>query len=191
MSFSEALGQDGKILSGFINTSNVIIPITNVTSLQTNLNLLNSELEAVTNKQHFAEFFAIMPSDNTVAVAVGDSVDFPSDGLFFGDSIIRNGVSDFEFLLKAIGIYKISFQCSIAEAGQLGVLLNGVLVAKSVVGKASTGGQLVCSCLVDVSVVDSTLSIVNPLGNVGALTLTPNAGGLSPVSANLLVERLF
>ncbi len=191
MSFSEALGQDGKILSGFINTSNVVIPITNVTSLQTNLNLLNSELEAVTNKQHFAEFYALMPSDNAVAVAVGDSVDFPSDGLFFGDSIERNGVSDFEFLLKAIGTYKITFQASIAEAGQLGILLNGALVAKSVVGKASTGGQLVCSCLIDVTVVDSTLSIVNPLGNIGSLTLTASAGGASAVSSNLLIERLY
>jgi hypothetical protein len=191
MSFSEALGQGNKILPQYIDNTGIIIPITQVSSLQTNLNLLNLELEAVTNKQHFAEFYALMPPDNAVAVAVGDSIDFPRDGLFFGDSIERSGSSDFEFLLKAIGTYKITFQASIAQAGQLGILLNGALVTKSIVGKASTGGQLFCSCLVNSTVVDSTLSIVNPLGNVGSLTLTVSAGGASAVSANLLIERLF
>lgn len=191
MSLSEALTKSGKIKQDLIDMASIVIPLSNVQALQANLNLLESEITATDNRQHFAEFYAVMPGDNASSIVAGDSIDFPSDGAFYGSSIIRSGVSLYEFILAEVGVYKVSFQASIAEAGQLGILLNGVLVPKSIVGKDSLDGQLVCSCLISVSVVNSTLSIVNPLGSLSSLTLTASAGGASAVSANLLIERLY
>jgi hypothetical protein len=45
-------------------------------------------------------------------------------------------------------------------------------------------------CLIDVNLIDSVLSINNPIGNASAITITPIAGGFKPVSAHLLIKQI-
>ena len=134
-----------------------------------------------------SEFFALMPPDNAATVAPGTAVDFPQDGPTDGE-IVRTGPDT--FLLPEIGTYRVTFQASVAEAGQLIVALNGADVSRTVVGRATGTSQIVGSTLIETTSVNSILEIRNPAGNAAALTLTPLAGGTRPVSANLVIERL-
>jgi len=134
-----------------------------------------------------AEFFALMPGDNSATVAVGAPVSFPQDGPTV-PTITRSGPAT--FVLAAIGTYRVSFQVSVDEAGQLELSLNGTPLAYTVVGRATGTSQLVGESLITTTSVNDTLEVVNPAGNSTALTVTPLAGGTNPVSASLLIERV-
>ena len=135
----------------------------------------------------FADFFALMPGDNADIVAPGTPVDFPQDGPTSGD-ILRASAS--EFIIPEIGVYQVFFQVSVTEAGQLQLELNGAPLAYTVVGRDTGSSQIVGKFLVETTVINSTLRVINPAGNPTALTITPLAGGANPVSAHLLIERL-
>lgn len=135
----------------------------------------------------FADFFALMPGDNADTVAPGTPVDFPQDGPNSGD-ILRASAS--EFIIPEIGTYQVFFEVPVTEAGQLQLELNGAPLAYTVVGRATQTSQIVGKFLVQTTVINSTIRVINPAGNSTALTITPLAGGASPVSAHLLIERL-
>jgi hypothetical protein len=136
----------------------------------------------------FADFYALMPSDNPSAIAVGANVLFPESGASYGQ-ITRLTSSTFN--LHNIGTYKITCQCSISEAGQLAVSLNSSQLAYSVSGRATLTSQIIITCLVQTSSLNNIISIINANGNSTALTLTSNAGGTNAVSAHLLIERIL
>ena len=133
-----------------------------------------------------------MPGDNAATTAAGSAVQFPQDGPF--NNITRLGPSPSQFRLPAIGTYQITFQVSVDEAGQLVVGLDPTTgateLAYTVVGRATGTSQITGTCLVTTTVVDSVLTIRNPVGNSTALTITPVAGGTHPVSAHLVIVRL-
>lgn len=128
-----------------------------------------------------------MPGDNAATVAVGGDVDFPQDGPNTDPSTIARTSPD-TFNLAAIGFYRVSFQVSVSEAGQLVLTLNGNALAYTVVGRASGTSQIAATALVQTTLVNSILTVRNPVGNSVALSITPLAGGTSPVSATLLIE---
>ena len=128
-----------------------------------------------------------MPPDNTATVAPDTPVAFPQDGPTSG-TITR--IDDDTFNLPTIGTYRILFQVSVAEAGQLLINLNGADQAYTVVGRATGTTQIVGMSLVTTTVINTLLEIRNPVGNAAALTITPLAGGTHPVSASLLIERI-
>jgi Collagen triple helix repeat (20 copies). len=137
----------------------------------------------------FSDFFALMPPDNAATVAVGADVSFPQDGpISAGASIARTGPST--FTLSAIGTYQVMFQVSVTEAGQLNLTLNSVELAYTVVGRATGTNQIVGTSLVTTTVTNSVLTVRNPAGNSTALTITPLAGGTSPVSAHLVITQI-
>jgi hypothetical protein len=130
-----------------------------------------------------------MPNDNASTVAAGTDVSFPQNGpALAGTNITR--IDFMTFSLGAIGTYQVMFQVSVNEAGQLDLTLNGSELPYTVVGRATGTSQLVEMALVQTTSVDSTLTVRNPAGNSTALTITPLAGGTSPVSAHLVVTRL-
>jgi hypothetical protein len=141
----------------------------------------------------FADFYALMPSDNSATVAVGGNVNFPQDGPSSGTGMIARIGAD-TFNLTNIGVYQILFQVSVGEAGQLVITLDSgggpVELPYTVVGRATGTTQIVGMTLVQTSVVNSMLSISNPPGNSTALTITPLAGGALPVSAHLMILRI-
>jgi hypothetical protein len=136
----------------------------------------------------YAFFYALMPRDNADTVAVGDSVQFPQNGP--NSSSIQRGERDGVFSLGNVGTYRVTFSASISEAGQLGITLNSRIVDYSVVGRATGTTQILGDVIVTTQEKDTMLSVVNPEGNSTALTVTPEAGGKSPVSASLVIQQL-
>lgn len=140
----------------------------------------------------FADFYALMPPDNAATVAPGGAVDFPNDGPTSGIGIIRTGAGTFN--LADIGVYQIFFQVSVTEAGQLVLTLDSGAgaqeLAYTVVGRATGTSQIIGMALVQTSVINSILTVSNPVGESTALTITPLAGGIDPVSAHLVITRI-
>lgn len=135
----------------------------------------------------FAEFYALMPSDNPATVAPGTAVEFPQNGPLSG-TITR--ISSTQFQLADIGIYMVSWQVSINEPGQLVLELNDVQIPYTVVGRATGTTQISGNSLITTTTTNSILSVINPVGNSTALTITPIAGGANPVSASLVIMRI-
>lgn len=139
----------------------------------------------------FANFFALMPGDNAATVAVGSAVQFPKDGPGGDGTITRSGGSSPSvFQLAAIGAYEVTWQVSVDEAAQLMLRLNSVELNPTVVGRATGTTQLVGSTIIVTTTVNSLLEVINPSGGSTALTVTPVAGGVHPVSATLTIKRL-
>ena len=136
----------------------------------------------------FASFYALMPSDNAATIALGSCVAFPTNNVNIGTDI--SALNTTQFNLVSIGTYQIFFQVSIDEPGQLVIALNDTPLAYTVVGRATGTSQLVGMSFVSTTIVNSTISIMNPPGNSTALTITPIAGGASAVSANLNITRI-
>ena len=145
-------------------------------------------LGSAVGKLSAADYYALMPGDNTATIAPGTDVQFPNDGPFTGSDITRLGPSTFN--LASIGIYQVIFQVSISEAGQLEVALNLAPLPYTVVGRATGTSQIFGVCVVQTFIVNSILSVRNPSGNSPALTITPLAGGADPVSAHLTITRV-
>lgn len=136
----------------------------------------------------YADFFAIMPPDNSATIAPGADVNFPQDGPILSDAITRNGPNT--FTLSEIGTYLIMYSVSIAEAGQLVLTLNDEELPYTVSGRATGTSQITQTVLVTTTTEDSILSVRNPASSAAALTITPVAGGTEPVSAHLVIIKL-
>jgi hypothetical protein len=135
----------------------------------------------------FAEFYALMPPDNPTPVAPGSAVSFPQTGPLSGSI---TSLTSSTFQLSTIGTYRVSFQVSVTEPGQLELTLNGVVLPYTVVGRATGTSEITGDSLVNVATVASVLAVVNPSGESTALTITPLAGGTMPVSASLVIQKL-
>jgi hypothetical protein len=144
----------------------------------------------------FGSFFFVAPPDNAATVAIGGAVDFPQNGPDTdgnpGTGIRRAGVDS--FILPAIGTYEITYQVSVTEAGQLVLTLDSgggpLELSNTVAGRATGTSQIVNSVLITTTVVDSVLTVSNPLANSTALTITPLAGGADPVSGWLVITQI-
>jgi hypothetical protein len=120
---------------------------------------------------------------------VGSPVPFPQNGPSSG---IATRLSSSTFNLPNVGTYEVKWQVSITEAGQLQLAIGGVGLPATVVGRATGTSQIVGSTIITTSVPNSVLSVINPVGNAAALTVTPFAGdgSVNPVSATLAIEQL-
>lgn len=136
----------------------------------------------------YADFYALMPPDNSATVAPGTDVSFPQNGPIANTNIGRLGPSSFN--LGPIGTYQILFQVSVTEAGQLILTLNGADLDYTVAGRATGTSQIVGMAVVTTTAVNSVLTVRNPAGNAAALTITPLAGGTRPVSAHLVITQI-
>jgi hypothetical protein len=136
----------------------------------------------------FADFYALMPGDNSATIAQGTAVSFPSAGPISGSDI--TALSATQFQLSSVGTYNVIWQVSISEAGQLVLEINGTEILSTVVGRATGTSQITGSRLITTSAANSILRVVNPLGNPIALTVTTTAGGSRSVSASLVIMRI-
>ncbi len=136
----------------------------------------------------YADFYALMPPDNSATVAPGTDVSFPQNGPVANTNIGRLGASSFN--LGPIGAYQVLFEVSVTEAGQLVLTLNGQELAYTAVGRATGASQIVGMAIVETTTVNSTLTVRNPADNAAALTITPVAGGTLSVSAHLVITQI-
>ncbi len=137
---------------------------------------------------NFADFYALMPPDNSATVAPGTDVSFPQDGPNSGSDITRTGPSSFN--LAQIGSYQVLFNVGVTEAGQLILTLNGEDLDYTVVGRATGTSDIIGMSIITTTEVNSILTVRNPAGNSTALTITPLAGGTRPVSAHLVITQI-
>ena len=138
----------------------------------------------------FADFYALMPSDNGTAIALGDDVAFPNNGPSSLTDITRVPASTTSFKLGPIGTYQVTFSVPVSIAGQLVVTLNNVELAYGVFGRAAITSPITGSLLITTSSINNVVTIRNPVGNAAALPITVNAGGASAVSAHLVITRV-
>jgi hypothetical protein len=142
----------------------------------------------------YAEFFALMPPDNTATVGSGIPVQFPQNGPTAGVITRRGGPSSPEFVLPNIGKYRVAFSVSVDEAGQLVLALDSgggmVELAYTVYGRATGTSQISGEALVTTTVANSALELRNPTGNTPALTVTPKAGGTHAAVASIVIQQL-
>jgi len=129
-----------------------------------------------------------MPGDNSATIAVGADVLFPQTATSSNTTIARINTSTFN--LAAIGTYQVMFQVSVTEPGQLNLTVNGTEQGYTVSGRATGTSQIVGMALVTTTLINSALTVRNPAGNSTALTITPLAGGASPVSAHLVITQI-
>ncbi len=129
-----------------------------------------------------------MPGDNPDPIAPNEDVAFPQDGPNSGTTVQRT--SDTSFTLTEAGTYLVSFQATAEEAGQLILTLNGTDLPYTVVGRDALGSQITGTVLVTTTADNAVLTVRNPDGTADPLTLTPNAGGTRPVSAQLTIVQL-
>ena len=137
---------------------------------------------------NFADFYALMPPDNSASVAPGTDVSIPQDGPNSGSEITRMGTSSFN--LAQIGSYQVLFNVGVTEAGQLILSLNVEDLDYTVVGRATGTSDIVGISIITTTEVNSILTVRNPAGNSTALTITPLAGGTRPVSAHLVITQI-
>ena len=137
---------------------------------------------------NYADFYALMPPDNTATIAPGADVSFPENGPSSGTDIARIGADSFN--LAGIGTYQIQFLVSVDEAGQLVLTINGAELTYTVFGRATGTSQIYGIAVVTTNAADSVLTVRNPIGNAAALTITPLAGGTQPVSAHLIITQI-
>ena len=130
---------------------------------------------------------AIIPNDNPSPIFPGSAINFPQDGAAFG-GMSRTGPST--FLLPNIGIYIIEFHASINESAQVIMQLNGVDLPQTVVGRSAISTEIFGIYSIKTTIINSIISLLNPSGNPGPITMTQNAGGLRPVSAHLVIRRV-
>lgn len=136
----------------------------------------------------YADFYALMPPDNSATVAPGTDVSFPRNGPIANTNVGRLGPSSFN--LGPIGTYQILFRVSVTEAGQLILTLNGQDLEYTVAGRTTGMSEIVGMAIVSTTAVNSVLTVRNPAGNAAALTITPLAGGTRPVSAHLAITQI-
>lgn len=147
---------------------------------------VNATLQPTTTPS-YADFFSLMPPDNAATIATGGSVEFPQVSAVSGAIF---PISPSGFNLQDIGTYQVMFQVSVTEPGQLVVALNGTELAYTVVGRATGTNQIVGMCIITTTSPNSILEIRNPVSSFTALTITPLAGGVNPVSAHLIITKL-
>lgn len=140
----------------------------------------------------YADFYALMPTDNMATIAVGGAVLFPNDG---PSSAVITRISTSQIKLPAVGTYEVFFQASIDEPGQLVLALDvgagPVEQGQTVVGRATGTSQIVGSALITTTMPNTLLTVRNPAVNATALTLTPHAGSaMNPVSAHLVIKQI-
>jgi hypothetical protein len=135
----------------------------------------------------YAEFYALMPGDNAAPIGTGNPVAFPQNGPATG-GVAR--LDSNEFILTQVGTYRVEFSVPVDEAGQLELTLNGAPLPYTVTGRATGSSLITGEALVTTNGAGSLLSVVNPVGNPTALSISPQAGGSEPVAAWLIIQRL-
>ncbi len=132
-----------------------------------------------------------MPPDNATTVGAGIPIEFPHTGPTEGGIARRNAT---EFVLPAVGTYRVSFSVSLNEPGQLAIALDSgggmVELPNTVLGRATGTSLISGETLVKTVTPNSAIELRNPAGNTPALTITPKAGGTHAAAASFVVQQL-
>ena len=132
----------------------------------------------------YGYFYFLSPSDVPFPIVPGAAIPFPRTGPVSG--IARSSPST--FVLAAVGVYEVSWQVSVNESGQIAASVNGVEVDNTAVGRNALASQIVGDVLIETTVVNSSLRLVN--WGYDLLTMTPCAGGYCSNTGSLVIKRI-
>ena len=135
----------------------------------------------------YADFYALMPTDNATAIEPGGDVAFPEQSFIGSTSITRTTDSSFTF--TEAGIYLVLFNAAVSEAAQLVLTVDGTELPYTLSGTDSALSQITGISIISAGE-NSVLTVSNPASATTSVTLTPSAGGTSAVSAHLTIIRL-
>ena len=134
----------------------------------------------------YATFYALMPTDNAIAIAPNEPIDFPTTATKTNDITVT---SPSVFTVTTAGNYLVMFQASTTEGGQLQLTVNNTPIAYTTVGKSGENTQIVGFAILPLAANDA-ISVINPQASTTGITLTQNAGGASAVAAQLVIAKL-
>ena len=137
----------------------------------------------------FSDFYALQGgafTDNP-AIAAGVAINFPRTAATSG-GITPSTISSFN--LPTIGTYLVLFQVDTTAANQLALRLNSGVIADSVVGRATGTSQITGISLVNTTISNSVLEVINPPGSPTEVAIPANDGGTQPISAHLVIIRI-
>ncbi|MDX6714450.1 MAG: hypothetical protein QOH30_1008 [Baekduia sp.] len=140
----------------------------------------------------YAEFYSLMPGDPSYTYGptgnapTGARILFPHAGAAQGGVVYSGGG---EFTLPSAGTYRVSFSVTLAQAGQLQVVLNSVPLPYATFGTDAAGSEITGEALVVSPGAGSVISINAP-GSNPDISLAATPGGALPGAATLLIERV-
>jgi hypothetical protein len=131
-------------------------------------------------------------NDNPDAILPGESIQFPSPIINTYGSIQRIAGSSTQFELPPGGLYEITFQVPVSNTGELVVVLNGIELLYTVVGKPGSGLIVGMSIVATPLIGNSIIAISNPLtAPIGGLQVDAATGALTlPISCHLIIKQL-
>ena len=91
-------------------------------------------------------------------------------------------------MVPAPGAYHVTWQVPINEPAQLGITVDGIVVASTITGRATGTVQLTGTAIVRITSAGSLLGLRN-VGDV-AFTVSSNAGGISQTTSHMVVVRV-
>lgn len=137
----------------------------------------------------YGSFYALMPSDNPVAIPPGSAVAFPNDGPATG-GIVRSSTS--VFIMPDIATYEVNWNVMPSSVNQFILRVNSIELLNTAIGTGNTNVPMTGTFLITTTVENSTLELINPSGNVGNATIrvAPLGGQNVPFSAWLTIKKL-
>ena len=136
----------------------------------------------------FAEFYALMPPNNNLAIGSGVDVNFNTAGPAKSGTDILQFLS-FNFVINAAGIYEVAYFVAVNESTQFVLCFDGNPDPTLVTGRASTNNYVMARHLIQITTPGVIVSVRN--AGPSSVTITPDAGGASPVSAHITFVRLM
>lgn len=110
----------------------------------------------------------------------------------FASSVFAEGgitrLTASSFNLRDPGFYSVNFQVPVVEPGQLQLRLNGTPLESSTVGRDTGNTQLVGFNIIETTVANTVLELINPASNT-AINIAPGTAE-NPLSAHIVVLRL-
>jgi len=133
-------------------------------------------------------------TDYAATIAVKTSagtgrVPFPRNGPILGSIVRIDGSS---FTLPNIGTYEVTFKVHTTEPGQLQLELNGAAIVESTavnMNPTSGGHPIIGNVFITTTSINSTLAVINPVGNSTALTITPADGAETQANAQSITIK--
>lgn len=135
----------------------------------------------------FAEFYALMPNDNSLPIESGSFISFPQFGETQNEDITQNEFGK-SYNLTEIGRYEVFFTMYLSQPGQISITLNNMEILSSVCGTVIPNSQITGINIISVTQRDSTLQIINAGSNT--IQLANSIGGNKAISAHLIIKKI-
>ncbi|MFK4354564.1 hypothetical protein ABH964_003911 [Bacillus sp. RC92] len=124
------------------------------------------------------------------SVAVGGNVTFNTNGPIVGTALTHIAGTG-NIIINTLGIYVAEFQLASSRENQFSLELNGTPIAGGRYGTGAPHTLNQGTAAFIVTVVPSTLTLINNISSAGTITLSNNEGGsLTTVSASMSIFQV-